>query len=48
MKAEALQKGCPSVTVIVPAYNEEGTIGQVLSELTKIGSKASFFGNNSC
>jgi glycosyltransferase involved in cell wall biosynthesis len=39
IEVEALEKGCPSVTVVVPTYNEERTIGQVLSELTKIESK---------
>jgi len=39
LHVEALEKGCPSVTVIVPTYNEEETIGQVLSELTKIEPK---------
>lgn len=38
---EALERGCPSVTVIVPTYNEEETIGQVLSELIKIEPKVS-------
>jgi len=41
IEMEALEKGCPSVTVVVPTYNEEGTIGQVLSELTKIEPKVS-------
>lgn len=39
MGVEALEKGCPSVTVVVPTYNEGETIGHVLSELTKIESK---------
>jgi len=39
IEAGTLEKGCPSVTVVVPTYNEEGTIGQTLSELTRIHSK---------